>query len=278
MVTLGDGNSVTLDSSGVVSGPPGAGGQIVADPNGGFDVQLSYTYAEALSNQTFSVQVTDVGGATTGASTNSFSVADVPLTGATARSAAPGGHQRSCCPGRRSPIPPIRATHCRRTITATINWGDGNSSPGSFVYDTVNNVWDVQGKQHLCRGRSYPVTVNIVDGGCATRSSSTATVTAGPQNVTGVALSADRGSFDRAGDGGHVSDPGNPSNTLLASYSATITWGDGSTSPGSFVYDAINNVWDVQGSNTYAEEGSYNVSVTVNDGPTIRRPPAARLP
>ena len=58
MVTLGDGNSVTLNSSGVVSGPAGAGGQIVADASGGFDVQLSYTYAEALSNQTFSVQVT----------------------------------------------------------------------------------------------------------------------------------------------------------------------------------------------------------------------------
>ena len=81
VVTLGDGNTVTLSSSGVVGiGPAGAGGQIVADPGGGFDVQLSYTYAEAFSNQTFGVQVTDEGGATTGASTNNFSVADVPLT------------------------------------------------------------------------------------------------------------------------------------------------------------------------------------------------------
>ena len=47
VVTLGDGNSVTLNSSGVVSGPAGVGGQIVADPNGGFDVQLSYAYAQA---------------------------------------------------------------------------------------------------------------------------------------------------------------------------------------------------------------------------------------
>jgi len=77
VVTLGDGNSVTLKSSGVVgTGPAGAGGQIVADPGGGFDVQLSYTYAEAFSNQTFSVQVTDEGGATTAASTNTLSVAD----------------------------------------------------------------------------------------------------------------------------------------------------------------------------------------------------------
>ena len=78
VVTLGDGNSVTLDSSGVDSGPAGAGGQIVADAGGGFDVQLSYTYAEAFSNQTFSVQVTAADGATTGASTSNFSVADAP--------------------------------------------------------------------------------------------------------------------------------------------------------------------------------------------------------
>ena len=81
VVTLGDGNTVTLSSSGVVgNAPAGAGGQIVADPGGGFDVELSYTYAEAFSNQTFGVQVTDEGGATTGASTNNFSVANVVLT------------------------------------------------------------------------------------------------------------------------------------------------------------------------------------------------------
>ena len=62
VVTLGDGNSVTLNTGGVVSGPAGAGGQIVADPNGGFDVQLSYTYAKALSNQTFAVKVTELDG------------------------------------------------------------------------------------------------------------------------------------------------------------------------------------------------------------------------
>ncbi len=44
--------------------------QVVASGNG-FDVQLSYTYAEELSGGTFSVQVTDAGGNATGASTSS---------------------------------------------------------------------------------------------------------------------------------------------------------------------------------------------------------------
>jgi hypothetical protein len=39
VVTLGDGNQVTLSAT------PGPNGQIVANPAGGFDVQLSYSYA-----------------------------------------------------------------------------------------------------------------------------------------------------------------------------------------------------------------------------------------
>ena len=83
VVTLGDGNSVTLDSSGVDARAGHAGGQIVADAGGGFDVQLSYTYAEAFSNQTFSVQVTAVDGASTSASTKITVVGPVSLSKST---------------------------------------------------------------------------------------------------------------------------------------------------------------------------------------------------
>jgi hypothetical protein len=68
VVTLGDGNQVTLTST------ASANGQIVAHSGGGFDVQLSYTYAEELSGKTFSVSVSD----TDGASTSSSSWVAVP--------------------------------------------------------------------------------------------------------------------------------------------------------------------------------------------------------
>ena len=75
VVTLGDGNTVTLTST---AGPDG---QIVDNSSGGFDVILSYTYSHAIpanAGQTFSVAVTATVNhqvvAATSASANSFSV------------------------------------------------------------------------------------------------------------------------------------------------------------------------------------------------------------
>ena len=76
VVQLGDGNSVTLSSV------TGANGQIVASGDG-YDVQLSYTYAEeiqATANATFSVSVSDAGGASTLPVTSHITVADAALT------------------------------------------------------------------------------------------------------------------------------------------------------------------------------------------------------
>ena len=73
VVTLGDGNTVTLTSA------PSANGQIVPDGSGGYDVQLSYTYAEVLTNVIFSLTVTAADGALTGASMNTFSVTLTPV-------------------------------------------------------------------------------------------------------------------------------------------------------------------------------------------------------
>ncbi len=128
VVTLGDGNSVTLNSNGVVNGPgitnaPGASGQIVPDPNGGFDVQLSYTYAEALSNQAFEVVVSNTGGASTSASTSTFSVAINPT--ATSLQALP------TIPINGQPL----------TLTATV----GVNYPGSGTPDGCVTFSDASG-------------------------------------------------------------------------------------------------------------------------------------
>jgi hypothetical protein len=46
-------------------------------------------------------------------------------------------------------------------------------------------------------------------------------------------------------------------------YASTIHWGDGASSPGLISYDAGTNTFSVWGSHTYAEEGSYPVTTTI---------------
>src|SRR5207244_7474876 len=65
---------VTGDATLTSAANPGSV-QVVAHSGGGFDVQLSYTYAEELTGQTFSVSVTDHN-ATASARTGTFRVPD----------------------------------------------------------------------------------------------------------------------------------------------------------------------------------------------------------
>ncbi len=71
VITWGDGTSST------VTGTASAGGQIVADAGGGFNVLGAHDYTAALSGATFGVQVSDDDGSGTGASQSGFSVAAV---------------------------------------------------------------------------------------------------------------------------------------------------------------------------------------------------------
>jgi len=57
----------------------------------------------------------------------------------------------------------------------------------------------------------------------------------------------------------------------LSDYSATISWGDGSTSAGQVVANGSGN-FTILGSHTYAEEGNYTLTVSVSNGKTTFGP------
>src|SRR5262249_53342944 len=123
-VDWGDGTPETILTSSASSA-----GQIVANPGGGFDVQISHAYQDELTNATFPVTVEEKDGGVTPiqGSTDSFVVADAPLTaGAFTPPLATKG----------VPITNFTAFHFTdanpfATIaeyTATVQWGDGTSS------------------------------------------------------------------------------------------------------------------------------------------------------
>jgi hypothetical protein len=125
-VELGDGNTVTLTSQ------AGPNGRIVANSAGGFEVQLSHTYADPVSNAKFSVSVVDVD-STISANSMNFSVANAPLTNVANVSfsaftgVAFSGTVASFTdtePGVTNPA----------AYTATIHWGDGTTTAGTIAY------------------------------------------------------------------------------------------------------------------------------------------------
>src|SRR5581483_2007867 len=108
---------------------------------------------------------------------------------------------------------------------------------------------------------SYAISVVISDaGGAKTTAASSATVADAALSATGKALAPTEGAaFSGVVASFSDTDPAG----ALSDYTVTITWGDGQSSAGTV--SASGTSFLVTGSNTYAEEGSYGISVVITD-------------
>jgi hypothetical protein len=273
VATLGDGNSVTLTSA------ASANGQVVAHTGGGFDVQLSYTYVEELSNKTFSVSVSDAGGATTSASTGTLSVADAGLTaGALTPPVATEGQAFSnLTVFHFSDADPNGAAG---DYTAVLTLGDGNSvtltgtagAHGQVVAHTGGGFDVHLSYAYADELSNKTFSVSVSDAGGASTSASTSTLSVADAALTdttpvtnyAVALSASTGTqvlaiFSDANPGAAPSDftPAvNWNGPLIGT--PTVTLQQVSSS-------ATASTWEVLGSAAYSAEGTFTVGVTVTD-------------
>jgi uncharacterized protein (TIGR03118 family) len=153
-------------------------------------------------------------------------------------------------------------------FSATINWGDGASSAGT-VTATGNGDFLVVGTHAYTEEGSDAVSVSIADNGGNTATiAETATVLDAPLKAKGVVIS-----------GGTASS----SSTLVvssqvvatfvdtggaepaANYTATIDWGDGSTSAGTVALSSDGTTFDVSGSHTYTSSGRFTPTVSIAD-------------
>jgi hypothetical protein len=149
-------------------------------------------------------------------------------------------------------------------FTATIAWGDGQSSAGT-VKNTGSGTFNVTGSHAYTGDGSNALTVAILDAdGSAGTAMATATVADATLTATAAPVSAVEGQpFNGTVATFRDANPGAP----VSDFRATAAWGDGTTSACAVSQlGGPGTAFTVSGSHTYAEAGSFAVSVTIDDG------------
>jgi hypothetical protein len=148
--------------------------------------------------------------------------------------------------------------------SATIDWGDSTATTPGTISGPTGGPFTVSGSHMYVERGTYAVTVVIADidtpsntatahsaaiVGDARLSSMCATPPVSTQTYTGpTAIFTDQSSTG-----------------TLSDFSATISWGDSSSSPGTITGGPGNAPYTVSGTHTYASTGTFLISTTIND-------------
>jgi hypothetical protein len=146
-------------------------------------------------------------------------------------------------------------------FTATVTWGDGQTSTGTVVA-TGAGSFAVLGSNTYAEEGNYTVGVKVTDvGGSSAATTATAAALDARLTAAGVALKATAG-LPFSGTAATFTDA-NPKPDIK-DFTATIVWGDGHTSTGTVVANPAGG-FAVLGNNTYATAGTYAVKVAIAD-------------
>jgi hypothetical protein len=151
---------------------------------------------------------------------------------------------------------------------ATIDWGDGTATVGTITLN--NGTFTISGDHTYIEEGSYRISVTIAheDAPPATVTGS-ATVSDPAVRAEGLNIIPEEGQPTSVLGGtiwaeAQFTDPGGPEIPGNgADYSATINWGDGTTSTGNIVEEAATGMFSVVGNHTYSEEGSYQTTIMI---------------
>jgi hypothetical protein len=147
--------------------------------------------------------------------------------------------------------------------SASIKWGDGHTSTG-IVSGPPGGPFTVTGSNTYAEEGPYTVTVTITDIDNAANgaiTTSTATVSDAALLASCAVVSTSSQSF--SGLTATFTDAASPFGTL-SDFTATISWGDGTTSPGA-VTGPDGGPYSVSGTHTYTSTGPFTITTTIND-------------
>jgi hypothetical protein len=239
--------------------PPTPGTIVIDDPN--FGVIGAHTYADEGS-YTVTITIMDnapgTGYATT-TSTATITEADV-LSGTPVTFSTPPGVSFN---GNVANFSDTFTTNTANDFTAMIDWGDATTSPGTI--SGGSGAFHVAGTHTYAAGGNYNVVVTLSDdapGTATAKVTSTAIVVADTVTTTAKNISTTEHS---AFSGAVATFTAGNTTLTAAAFTATVDWGDGSTSPGTIT--GASGSFTVAAQHTYADEGSFTLSVTVTEVP-----------
>jgi hypothetical protein len=232
----------------------------ITESNGVFSVVGTHAYSGA-GTPTVSVSVTDNNSQTvTNGATMTVGYASVGATLATI-SATEG----SAFSDTVATFTDANTSAPANQFLATIHWPGGSSTTGTIAQTSPGN-FSVTGGFTFARAGSRPVSVDITDPTGVTSlatASGNATVTSAGVTVTGSSFEALQG-FGRTGTVATFADAYSGSITPASAYSATITWDDSTTSPGTITSTGsgtysitAGHIWETAGNGI-----NYSISVT----------------
>jgi photosystem II stability/assembly factor-like uncharacterized protein len=151
-------------------------------------------------------------------------------------------------------------------FSASINWGDGSAlGQGTITARDValGGGYIVAGSTTYQKPGTYPVTVTVTDtaGTAISQVQGIVTVTDAPITASGTTFDATEGVATGSIVVANFQDA-NPF-TTAADFSATIAWGDGTSSTGTVVAASSPGTYQVTGGHTFGSPGSFPVSITV---------------
>jgi hypothetical protein len=152
--------------------------------------------------------------------------------------------------------------------SATIDWGDGTGTTAGTISSPQRGLLTVSGSHSYSEEGSRTITVTITDTDAPTNTATVGTTA----NVGDAALSAGGRTINSVNPfSGTVASFSDADQTNTASdskqdpsdYTATIAWGDGSSSPGVILPNGPG--FNVNGSHAYGALGPYTITVDVRD-------------
>lgn len=236
-------------------------GEIVSE-GGAFSVKGTHTYADE-GDDTISVLITDPADSTTATASSSVSVNEgdfgnlisqtISATEGTAFSGVVGIYTDEGDLGQ-----------VAGDFTSTIDWGDGATTSGTVTGG--NGLFSISGQHTYADEGTFNVIASFSDDGTSILANipitSTATVTEADaltpsgdvsvQATEGIAFNGSVATFNDTG-------PGN----VAGDFTATIDWGDGTTTSGSV--SGSDGVFTVSGQHLYTSDLSYPLVVTLAD-------------